>query len=410
MRWPKFSFPWLKTVAPDRSRVMDSTPVVARTSGARTLGEMASRHYVLDCRIESGAHLFYAIQPDGGVVHVAEPGDKAWLVSAVYAPPGRADDDTADDYRFNLPKKMPSSQAASYIQRELGLFHKLRCVVSEQVAWAALEDKVTEKVRVLPFSWVLERLMNEDNLIPPCVTGVLFGDSDLLVLMAYPGNGRAFVQTSVSPDNLAEILTSFAAISSISIDIETVPIYTGTEFLLALPQAPVYPIDADILGVPVSSVANGTLALAMAVMLVVAGVYGYLLHEMHGVRLATARLLAQTQRIDDDVLHRLISNPAALGKVMAVDYPRLLSHAESFLVEGGAVQSEANGNKETHTLVLPLAGAHQVVSNAALQQVFHRTSLPTGCGYTGYAISSNGSELRADYACGDASDALMTAE
>ena len=402
MHWPKFTLPRIKKMSASGRK---------RVSGARRPEDTALRNYVLDCRIESGAHLFYAIQPDGSVVHVAEPGDKAWLISAVYAPPGRADDDTADDYRFSLPrKKMPASQAASYIQRELGLFHKLRCVVGEQVAWAALEDKVTEKANVLPFSWTLERLMGEDNLIPPCVTGVLFGEADLLVLMAYPGNGRAFVQTSVSPDNLAEILTSFAAISSISIDIETVPIYTGAEFLRVLPQTPVYPIDADILGVPVSHVMNGVMVVTLVFLLLVVGTYGYLFHKIQVAKQTIAQLMAQKQRVDGEVLHRLMSNPAALGKVMAVDYPRLLTHAEAFWVDGGRVESHADGNQEDHTLVLPLAGIHRVVSNAALQTVFNRHDLPVGCRYMGYAISSTGSELRADYACGDSSDALISAE
>ncbi len=405
MRWPKFTLSRIKMRAPDRKHASGE-----RASGAQRSKDTVLRNYVLDCRIESGAHLFYAIQPDGSVVHVAEPGDKAWLVSAVYAPPGRADDDTADDYRFGLPRKMPASQAASYIQRELGLFHKLRCVVGEQVAWAALEDKVTEKTNVLPFSWALERLMGEDNLIPPCVTGVLFGEADLLVLMAYPGNGRAFVQTSVSPDNLAEILTSFAAISSISIDIETVPIYTGAEFLRVLPQTPAYPIDADILGVPISYVMNGVMVVTLVFLLLVVGAYGYLFHKIQLVKQTIAQLTAQTQRVDGEVLHRLMSNPAALGKVMAVDYPRLLTHAEAFWVEGGRVESHADGNLEDHTLVLPLAEIHRVVSKTALQTVFNRQDLPVGCRYMGYAISSTGSELRADYVCGDSSDALISAE
>ena len=89
-----------------------------------------SNRFVLDCRIESGAHLFYEMDAGGEVRHIAEPVPGCVLLSAIYPAPGRSDDDSAEDYRFHLPKRMSASQAANWLQRELGLFARLRVLVN----------------------------------------------------------------------------------------------------------------------------------------------------------------------------------------------------------------------------------------------------------------------------------------
>ncbi len=390
-------------------------------------GHHAARPYVLDCRIESGAHLYYEIQQDGRVQHVEEPMGGVMLVSAVYAPPGRADDDTADDYRFSLPKKMASAQASRYIQRELGLFHKLRSIVSSSgghMAWAVVEEKVLSKGHIQPFALPLERLMAQDGLIPPCVTGVLFGESELLVLMAFPGNGRTYVQTSVSPDNLTEIISSFSALNSISVQVESVPIYTGSEFLLALKQAPAYPRDTEFLGLPVSWLARVSLTLSVCALLGSCASYFYIAQQLHAVR---GRLVAwnrQTQDFNAATVSRLESNPESMGTAMSVDYAQLFAHAAQFWVPGGRVESEADAGRETHTLILPLQDKQHPINQSDMDRALasmlpdvpsaselpHANGLPDACHAVGYTLSSTASELRMQYVCDRGTDALAMME
>ncbi|MHB1676079.1 MAG: hypothetical protein ACYCSS_00900 [Sulfuriferula sp.] len=372
------------------------------TSSASVPVNTAAYGYVLDCRIESGVHLYYEIHRDGNVDHITEPIKGMALVSAAYAPSGKPDDDTADDYRFNLPKKMTASQASSYIQRELGLFHKLRSVVIQSpgsVAYSVVEGKVPPKDKILPFSLPLEHLMAGDNLIPPCVTGVLFGESDLLILMAYPGNGRVFVQTSVSPDNLAEIITSFAAANSINVDIEAIPLYTGVEFITALSNTPAYPFDTDVMGLPVSSVVNGILAISVAALLISAGAYLYLYSQMQKVQLATQFLIRESQSVLANMRDRIGSNPTALSAALAVNYPLLIQHATQLWVKGATVASDASHSQETHTVILPLREKSVVISDAQIRQMIQKTDLPTGCTFTGFTIPGAVNVIKASYAC-----------
>ena len=367
----------------------------------------ASYGYVLDCRIESGVHLYYEIRPDGSVNHIAEPVKGRILVSAAYAPSGRPDDDTADDYRFNLPKKMAASQASSYLQRELGLFHKLRTIVINPnmgtntgvVAYSVLEEKVHPKDKTLPFSLPLEYLMAGDNLIPPCVTGVLFGVSDLLILMAYPGNGRVFVQTSVSPDNLAEIITSFAAANSINVAIEAVPLYTGAEFLTALARTPAYPFDMDVLGLPFTSVVYGVLAMSVIALVASAGVYLHLYRQTQKIQATTQSLLRERQPILADMLARIRSNPTALGAALSVHYPLLVEHATQLWVTGATVESDATSSKETHIVILPLREKNRVISAEQVEQMIQKKDLPPGCTFTEFTIPGSANAIKSRYDC-----------
>lgn len=369
--------------------------------------------YVLDCRIETGAHLFYEIQPDGSVQHIAEPVPGVRLVSAVYAAPGRADDDTADDYRFNLPKKMTASQASSYIQREMGLFQKLRSVVesgSGLTAWAVVEDKVIQKGRVLPFAWVLEQLMASDNLIAPCVTGVLFGEANLLILMAFPGNGRAFVQTSVSPDNLAEIITSFAAINSINVDIETVPIYTGKEFIAVLGRTPPYPIDTDVMGVPMPVVARSVFSVSVLMLVSALATYAYLAMQTQRFNNTIATINQHSQQVTQASLTRFQSNPDGLARAMSVDYLTLLQDANALWVTGSRVESHADAATETYLLVLPLHSKINNVTQMQLHNMLHPAHVPRFCQLIDYSLTSSTSELHARYHCEHGGDVLADME
>ena len=358
--------------------------------------------YVLDCRIESGAHLYYQIHRDGSVSHIAEPVTGSTLVSAVYAPPGRADDDTADDYRINLPKKMNASQASSYIQRELGLFHKLRTIVTHTagtVAYSVVKEKVPPKDKILPFSLPLEYLMGGDNLIPPCVTGVLFGVSDLLILMAFPGNGRVFVQTSVSPDNLAEIITSFAAANSIHVNIEAVPLYTGAEFLTELARTPAYPCDTDILGLPLTTVINSILAVVLLLLIVSSINYLNLYRQSRKVQSLTQTLLRDKQRILTDILDRIRSNPTALGAALTVPYPALVEHASKLWVAGATVESQASADSESHRVILPLHEKNQVTGGEQILQTIQKSDLPPGCIFVGFTVPSTTNAITSRYDC-----------
>lgn len=362
----------------------------------------AANGYVLDCRIESGVHLYYEIHRDGKVDHIAEPIKGLPLVSAVYAPSGKPDDDTADDYRFNLPKKMTASQASSHVQRELGLFHKLRSIVVQSpgnVAYSVIEEKVPPKDRILPFSLPLEYLMTGDKLIPPCVTGVLFGASDLLILMAYPGNGRVFVQTSVSPDNLAEIITSFAAANSINVDIEAIPLYTGTEFIDALASIPAYPYDADVMGLPLSSVIKGVVATSALALLVSSGMYLYLYRQAQATHLTTQLLLRDSQAVLADTLARIRSNPSALTSALSVNYPLLIQHATELWEKGATVESNAIRDREQHTVVLPLREKNTAVSTAQISQLIQKRNIPKTCNFTGFTIAGTMNAIKATYDC-----------
>lgn len=365
--------------------------------------------YVLDCRIESGVHLYYEIHCDGKINHITEPIKGRPLISAAYAPPGKPDDDTADDYRVNLPKKMTASQASGYIQREFGLFHKLRSIVIQSpgnVAYSVIEGKVPPKDKILPFSLPLERLMAGDKLIPPCVTGVLFGESDLLILMAYPGNGRVFVQTSVSPDNLAEIITSFAAANSINVDIEAVPLYTGAEFIAALAEIPAYPYDTDIMGLPVSSVAQGILALSVAALLATAGDDFYLHRQTLSVQLITQQLLRQKQVIMADMLDRIRSNPAALRSALSVNYPVVIQHATQLWVKGATVESHATRHLEKHIVILPLHEKNRPVPDAEISEMLHKPAIPVGCNVAGFTLTGAMNAIKLTYDCLSASTPL----
>lgn len=376
-------------------------PGTAQTPGSIS-ADMSAPVYVLDCRIESGVHLYYELRRDGGVTHIAEPVKGRMLVSAAYAPPGRPDDDSADDYRFNLPKKMTASQASGYIQRELGLFHKLRSVVVNSVgvvAYSVIEAKVHPQDKTLPFSLPLEYLMAGDHLISPCVTGVLFGTSDLLILMAYPGNGRVFVQTSVSPDNLAEIITSFAAANSIKVDIEAVPLYTGVEFLAALARTPAYPFDTDVMGLPLTSVVNGILVLAIITLFASAAIYLQRYRQTQNSRATTQSLLLQTQPMLADMLNRIGTNPAAFGAALAVHYPLLVAHASQLWVSGATVESEATASEETHIVSLPLRVKNGLVSAEQIMQMMRKKELPKGCIFTGFTISGSAGLIKSTYDC-----------
>ncbi len=362
----------------------------------------AGEGYVLDCRIESGVHLYYRIHRDGTVEHISEPLKGMALVSAAYAPAGRPDDDTADDYRYNLPKKMTASQASSHVQRELGLFHTLRTIVVQAavpVAYSVVEEKVPPKDRILPFSLPLEQLMSGDNLIPPCVTGVLFGESDLLILMAYPGNGRVFVQTSVSPDNLAEIIISFAAANSINIPVEAVPLYTGAEFLVALARTPAYPFDTDVMGLPLTRVIRGGLAVSVIALLVSSGIYWHLYNQVRKSQAAAQSLIRDKQPVLTAMLGRLRANPAALGAALSVKYPLLVQHATRLWVQGATVRSSATAAGETHVVTLPLREKNHPVSDAQVSQMIQKTGLPAGCVPAGLTISSSANEIRSSYDC-----------
>ncbi len=372
--------------------------------------DIASKGYVLDCRIESGVHLYYEIFRDGKVEHIAEPIKGLPLVSAIYAPPGKPDDDTADDYRFNLPKKMSATQASSHVQRELGLFHKLRSIVvnsSGSVAYSVVEEKVPPKDKILPFSLPLEYLMAGDKLIPPCVTGVLFGESDLLILMAYPGNGRVFVQTSVSPDNLAEIITSFAAANSINVNIEAVPLYTGIEFINALTNIPAYPYDTDVMGLPLSLAVKGVLALSAMTLLAASGMYFYLYRQTQATYLTTHLMIRDSQSIQANMLARIRSNPAALTSALAVNYPLFIQHATELWEKGATVESSAIRDREHHMVVLPLREKNSVVSNAQIVQMVQKKYLPETCKFTGFTIARAMNAIKAVYDCVPVSSPLQ---
>lgn len=369
-----------------------------------------SNGYVLDCRIESGVHLYYAIHRDGMVEHIAEPIKGLPLVSAAYAPPGKPDDDTADDYRFNLPKKMTASQASSHVQRELGLFHKLRSIVvqsSGNVAYSVIEEKVPPKDKILPFSLPLEYLMTGDKLIPPCVTGVLFGESDLLILMAYPGNGRVFVQTSVSPDNLAEIITSFAAANSINVDIEAIPLYTGTEFIAALASIPAYPYDADVMGLPLSSVIKGLVATSAMALLASSGMYLYLYRQTQATHLTTQLLIRDSQSVLTDMLARIRSNPSALMSALSVNYPLLIQHATELWEKGATVESNAIRDREQHTVILPLRERNTAVSTAQISQLIQKKNIPKTCNFTGFTIAGTMNAIKVTYDCAPVNSPLQ---
>ncbi|HET9112950.1 MAG TPA: hypothetical protein VFN66_03660 [Burkholderiales bacterium] len=372
--------------------------------------DIAPKGYVLDCRIESGVHLYYEIFRDGSVEHIAEPVKGLPLVSAIYAPPGKPDDDTADDYRYNLPKKMSASQASSHVQRELGLFHKLRSIVVQSpgsVAYSVIEEKVPPKDKILPFSLPLEYLMTGDKLIPPCVTGVLFGESDLLILMAYPGNGRVFVQTSVSPDNLAEIITSFAAANSINVNIEAVPLYTGLEFINALTNIPSYPYDTDVMGLPLSSAIKGVLALSAMSLLAASGMYFYLYRQTQATDLTTRLLTRDSQSVQANMLARIRSNPSALTSALAVNYPLFVQHATELWEKGATVESSAIRDREHHVVILPLREKNSVVSNAQISQMIQKRNLPETCQFTGFTIARAMNAIKANYDCIPASSLLQ---
>ncbi|MHB1655635.1 MAG: hypothetical protein ACYCSZ_04620 [Burkholderiales bacterium] len=380
-----------------------------RAATAPLPSNMASNGYVLDCRIESGVHLYYEIHLDGKVEHIAEPVKGMPLVSAAYAPPGKADDDTADDYRLNLPKKMTASQASRYVQRELGLFHRLRSIVvhsSGSVAYSVIEEKVPPKDRVLPFSLPLEYLMAGDKLIPPCVTGVLFGASDLLILMAYPGNGRTFVQTSVSPDNLAEIITSFAAANSINVDIEAVPLYTGTEFIAALASIPAYPYDADVMGLPLSSVIKGVVAASATALLAASGMYLYLYRETQATHSTTQSLIRESRSVQAEMLARIRSNPSALTSALSVNYASLLRHAAELWEKGATVESNAIRDRERHTVTLALREKNTAVSAAQITRLIQKGDVPKACHFTGFTIAASMNAIKATYDCVSANSPL----
>ncbi len=384
-----------------------------RSSRAATVplsSNTISNRYVLDCRIESGVHLYYEIHLDGKVEHIAEPIKGVPLVSAAYAPPGKPDDDTADDYRFNLPKKMTASQASRHVQRELGLFHKLRSVVvhsSGYVAYSVIEEKVPSKDRILPFSLPLESLMAGDKLIPPCVTGVLFGASDLLILMAYPGNGRTFVQTSVSPDNLAEIITSFAAANSINVDIEAVPLYTGTEFIAALASIPAYPYDADVMGLPLSTVIKGTVAASAMALLASSAMYLYLYRQTQAIHLTTQSLIRESQSAQAEMLARIRSNPSALTSALSVNYSSLIRHAAELWEKGATVESNGVRDREHHTVILPLREKNAAVSAAQISQLIQKSNIPKPCSFTGFTIAAAMNSIKATYDCTSANSPLQ---
>lgn len=372
---------------------------------ARNPGEGSGRGgsragYVIEVRIESGARLYYRFGA-GPVERVTEPPAGVPLVSAVYAPPGRADDDTADDYRIALPKKMSAGQAAGFVQREMSLFSKVRAIVDGHVAYATPATKMTAaSSAVIPLSIPVERLMKKSGTTPPAVSGVMFGDSDLLVLMAYPGNGRVQVQTSISPDNVHEIISSFATSAGIP-DGESVEIYTEEELLSAIGESQSYPADGEIAGMPVSTVATWALIGGIVGVVGGAAVYGYSVHKMRTdeavvqqYKQAEAASLAQ-------IVGRLVSNPSGLGERLSADFTSGIGHAKYIWIDGGRIESDIKHGADSHTLYLPVfksSGESPLPEDRILEAVT-RPSLPQGCTNSGTTISGGMNEIQAKYDC-----------
>jgi len=369
--------------------------------------------FVLDCRIESGAHLYYLLQPDGDVVHLAEPVENSIVVSAVYPQAGRMDDETADDHRFVLPRKMGASQAAGWLQRELGSLAQLRTVLSvanPQVVYACIAGKVESTRRIVPFVYALERLMAVDGLEAPCVTGVLFGENSLLILVAFSGNGRVFVQTSVAPDNLAEIISSFAASNGVSIDLASLPIYTGEELQAVLPTIPMYPLHPEVLGVSLPTVLARANGAGVAFLMVAMLVWGYLHMANRELDRNLKKVMLQQQQVEQDRNGRLRNNMAGLGRVMAVDFDALVSHAADFWVAGARLESMAAHGVENHVVIVPLHLADWDASPVQLVNVRHVQQIPAGCRQIADVLSSNFHEWRISYQCGSTAATLAEME
>ncbi len=364
-----------------------------------------ANRYVLDCRIESGAHLFYEMDAEGEVRHIAEPVSGYAMVSAIYPAPGRADDESAEDYRFHLPRRMSAGQAANWLQRELGLFVRMRVLVNPdhpEVIYATLAGKVESRGKIHPLAHAVEKLMQLDELVAPCVTGVLFGEASLLVLLAFPGNGRVFVQTSVAPDNLAEIITSFASINGIGIDLETMPLYTGKELFAVLSGMAAYPVDPEWFGIPLPRLLGWTMA-GLALCLV-AGISGHFLMQYHVDQLKSeiTSLSRQKDRLNQQIVSRLDNNPTGLARLLAVDFVTLVRHARMLWVPGSHVDSRSAGGVEQHLVELPVRRTvgRVAMEEASMTLLLDRADPGNGCRLTGEKLTGDVMEFRAGYACG----------
>ena len=377
--------------------------------------EVRASRYVLDCRIESGAHLFYEMDAEGEVRHIAEPVPDCAMVSAIYPVPGRADDESAEDYRFHLPRRMSAGQAANWFQRELGLFVRMRVLVNPEhpeVIYATLAGKVDIRGKIHPLAHAVEKLMQLDDLVAPCVTGVLFGESSLLILLAFPGNGRVFVQTSVAPDNLAEIITSFASINGISIDLETMPLYTGKELFGVLSGTPAYPVDPEWVGIPLPRLVGWSMAgLALCLL---AGISGHFLMQYHVGQLKSeiARLSRQKDELNQQIVSRLANNPTGLARLLSVDFVTLVRHARMLWVPGSHVESRADGGIERHLVELPVRRTAGEVADApaGIVALLDLLEPGNGCRSTGEKLTGDVMEFRAGYVCGSADPVRQSLE
>jgi hypothetical protein len=363
----------------------------------------ANNQYVLDVRIENDAHIFYAIGLDGDVTVVPEPDGDEVIVSCVYPLLGRQEDDAADDVRCSLPKKMTSSEASNYVQREMGLLHKVRTTVSRHdnvfVAHSTTLEKTKRFSTVLPFARAVEFLLAQHGTHAPCVAGVLFGESSLLLLLAYPGNGKVLTQTAISPDNLPEIIGSFVSSVNIGVGLEDAVIFDGKELISALSKIDAYPAHSDIYGVPFPVVAKNALVIACASAVVIDGGYVYEYQQNKQLIQSQNAITVQQAAVTTDIAERLKSNVPVFLKKANIDSKLFFSHASDFYVNGAKVSSSAVTTGEIHRVILPLREKDLIANAKDIENVLHKSTLPAGCSLTKTTLSSALTALETDYQC-----------
>lgn len=372
-----------------------------RKEKAHQKQKATSTEYVIEVRIENGSRLYFKFGPEASVTRHPEPLPGFPLVSAVYPPHGKQDDDTADDHRLNLTKKMSARAAASFVQREVALFYKVQAIVIGTTVHATPAAKIKNATDpIIPLSIAVEHLMERSGVTAPAVTGVMFGDNDLLVLMAYPGNGRVHAQTSVAPENIEEVVSSFA--STVGIPNESgFPIFTQDELIDALGESESYPSGGLIGGVPIGTAANALLGISVVAAAGSGAWYAYAEQRVNAAESAAITYKKTESESVQKVAKRIAANRAGFGKLLSADYSRGIAHAQAFWIKGGRVESDIAHGTDTHTIFLPVfKNAGEIpLPESRIVEAINKGALPKGCTHNGTTLAGDMNEIQAKYTC-----------
>lgn len=392
---PKFPIP---------KRAGKASPPPAKAATKANTGHVhrSSKSYVIEVAIEGGTHLYYRFGAGAEFERLMDVQPGLPLVSGLYPFASRREEESAaEDLRFSLTKKMSARAAASHAQRELSVLHKLQAIVVGGAAYVTPARRIKiASDPVIPLAAAIEYLMRSSGKPFPTIAGVMLGQDELLLLLAFTSTGRVFMQTTVSPENGNELATSLASIMQIPMDDGT-PVFTQDELLTALAHCPAFPTGGVLAGLPVNTAAMSLFALSA---LAVAGATGTYVYAGKRISAAQDALVVHKKRATDasvQIVERIASNRAGFGRLLTADVERGIANAQGLWIPGATIESEIAHNSDTHTVTLPIFKNSGAVPppEARVLEMVTKSSLPKGCTHNTTTLVGELNEIQAKFSC-----------